>query len=110
MVTTVLLVAGGAAALGVAAFLADRVLLWMERRGWIYWRKRKTLSSIGVDFLQEGDPAARALRRGMGQERVRKNVRPAEGPPPVQVDLDAGVVRFRRTASDGSDGRVGRDP
>ncbi|MGW2329143.1 hypothetical protein ACWC5C_25770 [Streptomyces sp. NPDC001700] len=99
-----LLVVGGAAALGVAAFVADRVLLWMERRGWIYWRKRKTLSSIGVDFLQEGDPAARALRRGMEQERVRKNVRPAEGPP-VQVDLDAGVVRFRRTGRDGPDER-----
>ncbi|MFD7500618.1 hypothetical protein [Streptomyces sp. NPDC059850] len=99
-----LLVVGGVAALGVAAFLADRVLLWMERRGWIYWCKRKTLLSIGSDFVQEVDPGARVLRQGMEQERVRKNVRPAEGPPPVQLDLDTGVVRFRRTGRDGRDG------
>ncbi|MGP3998981.1 hypothetical protein [Streptomyces sp. 8N706] len=77
---------------GVALFLADRVLLWMESRGWVYWRKRKGLSSIGVGFIQEGDPGAQAVKRAMAQERVRKNVRPAEDPP-VQVDLEAGVVR-----------------
>jgi hypothetical protein len=88
-------IAGGVVALGAAAFVADRVLLWMERRGWVYWRKRKGLMSIGVDFLQEGDPAARAAAHAMEQERVRKNVRPAEEPP-LHVDLDAGVVRIRR--------------
>ena len=24
-----------------AAFLLDRLGLWMEKRGWIYWRKKK---------------------------------------------------------------------
>lgn len=51
-----MVVAGVAVALGVAVFLADRVLLAMEARGWIYWRKTKGLSSIGVDLIQEGDP------------------------------------------------------
>lgn len=87
--------AGGIAALGAAVFVADRVLLWMERRGWVYWRKRKSWSSIGVGFLREGDPAARAVAHAMEQERVRKNVRPAEEPP-FQVDLDSGVVRLHR--------------
>ncbi|KUJ63965.1 hypothetical protein ACZ90_64140 [Streptomyces albus subsp. albus] len=100
MVSTVWQVAGGAAGVGAALFLADRALLAMERRGWVYWRKRKGLSSIGVDFLQERDPGARAVRRAMEQERVRKNVRPAEAPP-VQVDLNAGVVRIRRTEHEG---------
>ncbi|GAA2332600.1 hypothetical protein GCM10010376_61210 [Streptomyces violaceusniger] len=58
-------------------FLADRVLLWMEGWGWVYWRKQKGLSSIGFDFAQGITPGAQAGKRGMEQERVRKNVRPA---------------------------------
>ncbi|MEX3102982.1 MULTISPECIES: hypothetical protein [unclassified Streptomyces] len=97
---TVLVVAGVAVALGVAVFLADRVLLAMEARGWIYWRKTKGLSSIGVDLIQEGDPGAQAVKRAMEQERVRKNVRPAEDPP-IRVDLDAGTVRWRCRSATG---------
>ncbi|BAU86011.1 hypothetical protein SLA_5129 [Streptomyces laurentii] len=93
--TTVLWVAGVIVALGAGAFLADRVLLAMEARGWIYWRKTKGLSSIGVDFVQEGDPGAQAVKRAMEQERVRKNVKPAEDPP-FRVDLGSGTVHIRR--------------
>ncbi|MFF1655284.1 hypothetical protein [Streptomyces sp. NPDC058255] len=75
---TVLLATGGVVALGVAVYPADRVRLAMEARGWIYWRKTKGLSSIGVDLIQEGDPGAQAVKRAMEQERVRKNVKPAE--------------------------------
>ncbi|GAA2648153.1 hypothetical protein [Streptomyces vastus] len=100
---TVLLVAGGVVALGVAVFLADRVLLAMEARGWIYWRKTKGLSSIGVDLLQEGDPRAQAVKRAMEQERVRKNVKPAEEPP-FQMNLDVGTVRIRRTGGEQTKG------
>ncbi|PWG11773.1 hypothetical protein DF268_20515 [Streptomyces sp. V2] len=95
-----MVVAGVAVVLGVAVFLADRVLLAMEARGWIYWRKTKGLSSIGVDLIQEGDPGAQAVKRAMEQERVRKNVRPAEDPP-IRVDLDAGTVRWRRRSATG---------
>lgn len=62
----------------MAVFLAGRVLLWMEARGWIYWRKRKGLSSIGFEFVQEITPGVQNGRRALAQERVRKNVRPAE--------------------------------
>ncbi|MFE4367191.1 hypothetical protein ACFRMN_02855 [Streptomyces sp. NPDC056835] len=93
-------IAGGAVALGAAAFVADRALLWMERRGWVYWRKRKGLSSIGMDFAQQITPGAQDGKRAMEQERVRKNVRPAEEPP-FRVDLDAGVVHVRRAGQDG---------
>ncbi|MER5227803.1 hypothetical protein [Streptomyces flaveus] len=94
--------AGVVVALGVAVFLADRVLLAMEARGWIYWRKTKGLSSIGVDLIQEGDPGAQAVKRAMEQERVRKNVRPAEDPP-LRVDLDASTVHIRRAGHDGQE-------
>ncbi|MCX5206404.1 hypothetical protein OG897_33975 [Streptomyces sp. NBC_00237] len=92
---TVVLIVGGAAVLAAALFLADRALLWMEERGWIYWRKRKSLLSMGSDVLQEVTPGARAQKHALEQERVRKNVRPAEEPP-FQVDLDAQVVRIRQ--------------
>ncbi len=94
MTHTVWQVTAGALGTALVLFLADHTLLWMEARGWIYWRKRKGLSAMGVDFLQEGDPAAQTAKRAMEQERVRKNVKPAEGEP-FRVDLDAGVVRIR---------------
>ncbi|MEE1797645.1 MULTISPECIES: hypothetical protein [unclassified Streptomyces] len=100
---TVLPAAGGIVALGVAVFLADRVLLVMEARGWIYWRRTKGLSSIGADLIQEGDPGAQAVKRAMEQERVRKNVKPAEDPP-FQVNLDVGTVRIRRTGGEQTKG------
>ncbi|MGC9540696.1 hypothetical protein [Streptomyces sp. UG1] len=96
------LVAGGIVALGAFVFLADRVLLAMEARGWIYWRKTKSLSSIGVDLIQEGDPGAQAVKRAMEQERVRKNVRPAQDPP-FLVNLDAGTVRIRQPGGEGQE-------
>ncbi|WP_234440393.1 hypothetical protein [Streptomyces rimosus] len=80
-----------AAAAGIFLALADRVLLWSERRGWIYYRKTKGRTSV---LAEEFSPAAQAVKRAMEQERVRKNVRPAEGPP-LSVDLDKGVARIR---------------
>ncbi|WP_432095173.1 hypothetical protein [Streptomyces sp. bgisy100] len=100
----IVIITGTLAALAAAAFLADRLLLWMERRGWIYWRKRKGLSAIGADFMQDMSPQAQANKKAMEQERVRKNVRPAEEPP-VSVDLDAGVVRLRLTEHRDGGGR-----
>ncbi|MFD7864449.1 hypothetical protein [Streptomyces sp. NPDC057682] len=101
----------GCVAAGVAAvaFLADRILLAMEARGWVYWRKTKGLSSIGVDLFQESAPGSQAVKKAMEQERVRKNVRPAEDPP-FQVNLDSGVVRIRhgKGGRDGGAARSGR--
>lgn len=37
----------------VALFLVDRLALWMERRGWIYWRRSKASPrALGNAFLQ----------------------------------------------------------
>ncbi len=36
-----LILSGGAAALAALLFLLDRLLLRMEERGWIYYRKRR---------------------------------------------------------------------
>lgn len=94
-----LLIAGVLVGVGAAGFAGDRLLLWMEGRGWVYWRRTKRLSSIGAGLVQEVDPAAGAARRAMEHERVRKNVRPAEDPP-FRVDLEAGTVRIRLQGRD----------
>lgn len=49
-IVTIILIAAGAAAL---LFGLDRLLLWMEGRGWIYYRRRKASpSSLGNAFLE----------------------------------------------------------
>lgn len=76
-------------------FLADRLLLWAEGRGWIYYRRIRGRPGALVEELS---PAAQVLKQSMEQERVRKNVRPADGGPHgpgsgVAVDLDSLVAR-----------------
>jgi len=41
------------AAGGLLLFLLDKLFLWMERKGWIYYRKKKpNRSSLGNAFLE----------------------------------------------------------
>ncbi|MFD8824087.1 hypothetical protein ACFV1C_17215 [Streptomyces sp. NPDC059605] len=94
MRSALLVVAVGVVA-GICLILVDRALLWAERRGWIYYRRTKGRAAA---LAEEFSPAAQAVKRAMEQERVRKNVRPAEGPP-LGVDLDKGVARIRRPQS-----------
>lgn len=95
MSSTVIAILIGVGAM-VLLFLLDRLLLWAEARGWIYYRRRK---GLGAGVLQEFDPATQAMKRAMEQERSRKDVRPSEDPP-FRVDLDQGVVRIERPDGD----------
>ena len=64
-------------AIGVL-FVLDRLALWMERRGWIYWRKRKPsgrgggLSGVLTDFQQLVEPEVRHVIEAREQERSMK--------------------------------------
>ena len=51
------------AGIGVALFALDRLLLWAEARGWIYWRKVKSKSAGGGFLLGPDvfDPGTRHL-------------------------------------------------
>ncbi|MFC5152182.1 hypothetical protein [Streptomyces amakusaensis] len=100
MIETAAFVAGSVGAPAALCWLADRALLRLEARGWVYWRKTKGLKAMGVDLMLEGSPAAKALERAMRDERTRKSVRPA-GEPPFDVDPDAGTVRIRSDVGDG---------
>jgi len=40
-------------AVGLGLFLLDRALLWMEGRGWIYWRKKQgSPRSVGTALME----------------------------------------------------------
>lgn len=106
MIETVAITAGAVGVLTVLGCVMDRGLLRLEARGWVYWRKGKGLKAMGVDLMLEGSPAAKAVERAMRDERIRKNVRPAEEPP-FSVDLDAGTVRIRCDGG-GGEGRAAR--
>ncbi|WP_327393582.1 hypothetical protein OG533_38950 [Streptomyces sp. NBC_01186] len=93
------LMTGAVAALGVLGWAVDRALLWLEARGWVYWRKGKGLKAMGADLMMESSPAAQALQRATHDERMRKNVRPAREPS-FDVDLAAGLVRIRHLPED----------
>ncbi|MBI1361240.1 MAG: hypothetical protein GC155_13265 [Alphaproteobacteria bacterium] len=47
----------------VAVFAIDRLCLWMEAKGWIYWRKVKRRGSAGAaalsTFNEAFDPSSR---------------------------------------------------
>jgi len=51
------------AGIAIALIALDRLLLWMEARGWIYWRKVKSKSSGGDVLTGFGftDPGTRHL-------------------------------------------------
>lgn len=42
----------GALLVLAALVLLDRLGLWMERRGWIYWRKRRSKGTLGATLLE----------------------------------------------------------
>ena len=64
------------AAVAVAGLLAlDRLLLWMEIRGWIYWRKtkRKGSGSIAAGLIAMNaiyDPSAHHLSEARQEQEI----------------------------------------
>jgi hypothetical protein len=59
----------------IVLFALDRVLLWMEARGWIYWRRIKSKGGAGDILTGFGftDPGTRYL-----EEARRKQVQEDE--------------------------------
>jgi hypothetical protein len=75
---------------GVAALIGlDQLLLWMEAKGWIYYRKVKSKSSLADVFLGSNvvDPGARYLQE-------TRDERPGE------EDEDDGDDNSRRKSGD----------
>jgi len=74
-----------------ALFALDRLFLWMEAKGWIYWRKKKSSSSAGgifgaADFTNPGAKYLEDAReeRTLGEDEDNgddESKRPAEDRP-----------------------------
>jgi hypothetical protein len=81
----------------VALVVTDRLALWAESRGWVYWRRTKPEPSGGSGALGELIELFQPSRRHVVEERQRQHLTadlPESGAPPLGVDLEAGVVRL----------------
>lgn len=64
----------------VVLFLIDQLALWMERKGWLYWRHRKRNPSGGVgNALQELNSLMNSSNRHVveAKKEVKKSRRRA---------------------------------
>lgn len=78
------------------AVLADRAGLYAERRGWIYWRKRKpegAASGVFGEFQTLLSPSYRHVAEEQQRQRASRDEQ-GTGTDPLGVDLDAGTVRL----------------
>jgi hypothetical protein len=73
------------AAIVAALWLADRTFLWMERRGWIYWRRSKrtpsraSAASAALEIQTLLEPAKRYV---LVLKKEEKTLADDEGAPP----------------------------
>ena len=76
-------------AIVVALFLVDRIALWMESRGWIYWRHSKASpGALGNALLQVQsllEPDRQALLEVRQDEHAEER---ESGDPPEPGDAD----------------------
>ena len=90
-------------AIGIVAVLAllvvlDRLAVWAESRGWLYWRHRAPATTPGgsgilADLIQAFQPAQRHVVEERDRQRLTADQQESAAPP-LGVDLDRGVVRL----------------
>lgn len=87
--------------LGLAGLVVglDRLGLWAEARGWIYWRRSRPSATgsggdILTDLIELFQPAHRHLVEEQQYER-RTIAQFGSAAPPLDVDLDAGTATLR---------------
>ncbi|MBP0454067.1 hypothetical protein J5Y04_31670 [Kitasatospora sp. RG8] len=91
----------GAVAAVPALLLVDRLLLWMERRGWIYWRRRRAGvgAASSLSMMDELNAFLSPGRQQMREEKERRLVlRDDAGsadPLEHRIDLESGRVTVR---------------
>ena len=89
MVENIIWIAG----LIVAVWFVDRALLWMESRGWIYYRRTKPGRGAMTYHLFEWNAAFDPTMRQVQEEQVREVIQEEEaGDPPVEEDDPEGLA------------------
>lgn len=74
-----------------AGVVIDRLAVWAERRGWIYWRSRRAESGGGGPFhdvFTLFQPSHQHVVEEQDRQRTTI-VRPESGEPVAGLDLDA---------------------
>ncbi|WP_420753781.1 DUF6191 domain-containing protein [Rhodococcus sp. O3] len=83
----------------LAGVILDRAALYAERRGWIYWRKRKPPVNGGAVMGAFGEiqtllsPSYRHVAEEQQRQRTSRHDQ-GTGADPLGVDLDGGTVRL----------------
>ncbi len=77
---------------GLGLFLLDRLGLWAESRGWIYWRRRRRSGSSGADLFLDlnvlVDPGARHIIEVKQAEPMEAKTDDDLVPPPPLASND----------------------
>lgn len=73
-------------------FVVDRVLLWAEVHGWIYWRKRRG-SSAGAAAIGELVQVFQPSQQFAREEKSRLEAGVEQGRAEGDIDLELGRVR-----------------
>jgi hypothetical protein len=77
----------------VAVWSLDRVALWAESRGWIYYRRteRKTGANLGDAFLEIQTMIEPGTRHVVEIRREEKSEQSESGDPPDAPRIDSGT-------------------
>jgi hypothetical protein len=71
--------------LAVGLFVLDRILLWVESRGWIYYRRTKPGRGAATYHLLEWNAVLDPTMRQVQEERIREKREEEEsGAPPAR--------------------------
>ena len=77
-----------AVCVGVVLVLLDRLLLWLEARGWIYYRKKKANpGSLGSAMLEIQSMLQPSGEHVVEERRAVKSEEDEAGEPPEPPDL-----------------------
>lgn len=89
--TRVLLWIGLAATVALAVYALDRLALWMEERGWLYYRKtkRRTGADLGNAFLEIQAMVDPGKKHVLEARREEKQEQSESGDPPESGDGSA---------------------
>ena len=69
------------AAAGLVAYALHHGLLWLERRGWLYYVKSKRTGRVSLAMFAAVDPAARQIQEVQEQE-ISEDADPGDPPTP----------------------------
>lgn len=94
----------------VALVVLDRLALWAESRGWIYWRRRSPEGGGGGGVFADLFLLFQPSRQHVVEEQDRQRLTIAQketGDPPLGIDLDAGTAVLPAPATPGDPAEPG---